>query len=795
MKKLLGKILIISMCIFLLAHLAYSANTIIVEETDLVQLELEAYDADGDELIYNFTPPLDENGEWQTDYGDEGEYNVLITVSDGKTEARDYVVIIVNHKNRAPEIEDIDDIIVTETETVTIEPVVTDYENDPMTISISFPVEDNGVWETGYDDAGEYTITITASDSINTVSKDVNIIVEELNRAPEIDSMFPGNSSVDMLEAESITFAVSASELDGDELSYEWTVDGVKLENSNRSFEFFADYDSSGYHKILVAVSDGNMTEETEWDVNIIDVNRFPVIESCSEDMTIKEGDVVEIDFTASDPDGDDLKYKVSQPVGNDKIWETTSYDAGEHEITVTVSDGEFNATESFKITVENVDVAPEFEKIDDVEVCEGDVLEIEFNATDPDGDDVVFEAKKIPEGAVLDGNKLTYAPGYDLVKHSKSSWLSNNYHQDSRDEFTAKIIAKSGNLSAEQKFKITVIDKNRAPVLGEIEEILEMNESDFIAIKPSYSDPDGDKVEIHISDPIGDDGEWMSTYEDAGEYDINIVADDGKLETVQAVRLIVNNVNREPYFENDKNLFEINEGEAVEITPLVKDPDGGMVELSAEDLPEGSSFVDGMFSWTPDFDDVVNESEKFTIKFVADDNEAAVVENFDIVVHHVNRAPVILNTSQSSLTAYVGESITFGIDAVDYDGDELSFDWHFRMFDNEQDGSALKRTFTVPGVKQITITVSDGIEQVEHIFEAKVYEKIVNPVKTPEPIVVPEPPEPEVITKTITKTVYVEKPVPQQKIMTTYIIEHDDKPVQEEQPAEEESEFTIITI
>src|SRR3989338_3178201 len=60
------------------------AIVIIVEETELVSLVPTANDPDADLLAYTFTSPLNENGEWQTTYGNAGEYTVTITASDGE---------------------------------------------------------------------------------------------------------------------------------------------------------------------------------------------------------------------------------------------------------------------------------------------------------------------------------------------------------------------------------------------------------------------------------------------------------------------------------------------------------------------------------------------------------------------------------------------------------------------------------------------------------------------------------------------------------------------------------------
>ena len=67
-----------------LFSLVSSAETIIeVTEGDLVNLQIKASDADEDAIEYIFSEPLDENGQWQTTYGDYGEYMIDVTVSDG----------------------------------------------------------------------------------------------------------------------------------------------------------------------------------------------------------------------------------------------------------------------------------------------------------------------------------------------------------------------------------------------------------------------------------------------------------------------------------------------------------------------------------------------------------------------------------------------------------------------------------------------------------------------------------------------------------------------------------------
>src|SRR3989338_1891043 len=75
---------------------------IVIKETEKVSLKTTANDPDADKLTYAYTSPLNANGEWQTAYGNAGEYTVTVTVSDGKLSASRDVLIIVNKKEEQP---------------------------------------------------------------------------------------------------------------------------------------------------------------------------------------------------------------------------------------------------------------------------------------------------------------------------------------------------------------------------------------------------------------------------------------------------------------------------------------------------------------------------------------------------------------------------------------------------------------------------------------------------------------------------------------------------------------------
>ena len=163
------------------------------DEGDVIQLEPSVNDANKDPITLSYTAPFGEEGNWATDHTSAGEYDVVVTATDGETESAARVTLVVHNVNVPPEITGLEDeIIVNEGETVTLKPVVSDLDNDPVEVSISEPIGDAGVWETSFKDNGVYTVTVAASDGKDTVSKEVQITVNDVNVPPKIVSIRQG---------------------------------------------------------------------------------------------------------------------------------------------------------------------------------------------------------------------------------------------------------------------------------------------------------------------------------------------------------------------------------------------------------------------------------------------------------------------------------------------------------------------------------------------------------------------------------------------------------------------------
>jgi hypothetical protein len=751
-------ILLLVFCLVIISHTALSnTKEIVVEETELVQLQVEAYDDDGDPLTYTFTSPLDEDGKWQTDYGDEGEYLVEVTVSDGKDEITETILIIVEHKNRAPVIEIDDEITADEGETVVIEPEIDDYEDDDIELMISEPVGDDGEWETGYTDAGEYDVVITADDGSALVEKTITLIVNDVNRIAALDEFYPKEESLEIEENGEVLFSIWTSDEDNDELSYIWEVNGENVLADVTEFRFTTDYDDSGVYEVVVEISDSKDTVSHEWTVNVGNINRAPVIDYISENIAVEEGGFVKIEFEAYDPDGEDLRYKVSEPVGNDLEWQTGYGDAGEYEVEVVVSDGELEASGTVNIMVGDVNQAPVFNPIEPVVMNEGELFELQLIAEDADGDEMVFSAGELPGGAELDEEGyFTYLAPYDAAR---KHWLFG-----SKKNFVITFTVTDGYEYVTQKLRIMVTDVNLAPELSPIDDMV-VDEGDIVTIIPGVVDPDGDVVRIIISEPVGSDGVWGTHYAANGEYPITVTATDGIAESSVEFTITVNNVDRAPVI-GELGMFEVYEGKKLVIEPVVSDIDGDAVELSAvNNLPGNASFEDGNFEWAPDYDISSGEPEEFTVEFTASDGEMASSKEAVIVVYNTNRKPVVLEGRKSRAEAYTGEPVLFVVDASDPDGDDLGYKWQFGVFTAVEGTNQMERTFTEAGHKKFSVIVSDGEFEAEQVFTVDIIEKpqpepqqpVVKQAVIQQPAPEPEPKQETVVSgPTPTKTYYI---------------------------------------
>ncbi len=241
-----------------------------VNENEMVKLKVKVNDPDQDPVEYSFTSPLNNAGQWKTNYGDAGEYLVTLTATDGKLTTEKKLKVVVKRVNVPPVISGVADLRVKEGETVTFKPVVKDPNNDKVVVTVSEPLKE-GTFATDHTSAGEYQVKVVASDGELETEKTVTLVVDDVNMLPEVSNL---------------------------------------------------------------------------------------------EDLTVKEGEVVKVEPKVADLDGDEVTLTISEPVGDDGVWETSFTDHGEYVVTVTANDGKGTVTKKVKVVVEDVNMPPEIVEV-----------------------------------------------------------------------------------------------------------------------------------------------------------------------------------------------------------------------------------------------------------------------------------------------------------------------------------------------------------------------------------------------------------------------------------------------
>ncbi|MBL7056579.1 hypothetical protein ISS07_06715 [Candidatus Woesearchaeota archaeon] len=616
------KTVILASIFFLLIYSAYALKTFEIEETELLSLAPEAEDPDQDKLQYIFSEPLNESGEWQTTYQDEGQYNITIIVTDGENE----------------------------------------------------------------------------------VSEEVSIIVTKKEEEPTIDSFVP-EEQVSIDEGKTITFLISASDLNNDELTYEWEVDGEVFSESNE-FVFETGYKDAGEYEIIVTISDGNSEIEQEWDLEVLDVDINAILESI-EDITVLETKTAKL--TIPDLKKLGLTYEISEPL-SDNRWKTDYDDAGEYEIYIDVYGKDYEGEKTVKVTVEDLDRAAKFIGLRDVDVRENEELVLELKAEDADGDKILFSIENTPEGAVFENNVLKWTPGFNYVnKENFMDYFVDKFKILGRT-VKIRVFANSNELSTEKEVKINVKDSNRPFELKKIEDI-EINEGEDILIEPTYTDPDRDKVVFSYSGFMSSNTRKTS-YDDAGEYYVKVVATDGFYEQTRFVKVKVNNINRKPEFQMQES-FTVVEGTTLEIELNAVDEDNDEFSYTSKLLPVNSELTGNAFTFSPEFTFVTNATSRdFNLKFGATDGKDSNEIELKISVINKNQAPEIITTSDD-IIAFVDIPIIFEVTAEDIDKDELSYAWDFGFLDKFEGINQHERIFTSAGTKKVSVIVSDGLEEV----------------------------------------------------------------------------------
>ena len=248
----------------------------------------------------------------------------------------------------------------------------------------------------------------------------------------------------------------------------------------------------------LTATDSGGLSASQTFTTTVGDGNRAPTAVGSIPDQTLRPGgSPVTLDVAASfsDPDGDQLTFQVSssdsgivRALVSESDLILVPVAAGTATVTVTATDpGGLSATLNFEVTVGTANRAPvAVGSIPDQTLTPGGspvTLDVAASFSDPDGDELTFQATSSDPGvvrALISGTELILVPV-------------------AAGTATVTVTATDpGGLSATLNFEVTVGTANRAPVAvgGIPDQSLTPGGSPVtLDVAASFSDPDGDAL------------------------------------------------------------------------------------------------------------------------------------------------------------------------------------------------------------------------------------------------------------------------------------------------------------
>jgi len=564
---------------FSLAYVASSQKAFEVSETEKLSLNLNVDDPDADRLVYTFTSPLDKNGEWQTTYGDAGEYKAKITVSDGENEVSEDVTIIVHRKEESPVIEvfspEESPIVIDEGGKIEFSAEASDLNKDELiytwTINDKIVSNEKGItFETGYKDQGQYIVKIIVSDGMFNASQEWGVNVNDVN----LNELLDGINDIIITETE--TASLKLPDFGRYGLGYEIS---EPLGNDNK---WKTGYDDAGTYDVKISVKGNDFEAEKNAKVTVQNNDRPPNLEGLK-DISVRENENIVLEFSAEDPDGDKVAFLVENiPQGAslegnafkwkpefDFVQKESAFDyvldrfrllSKTVEIVFIAQSNSLKDEKTIRIRVKDNNRPFVLEDIAGIEADEGEEIIIEPKYNDPDKDKVSFLYSEF------------------MTKNRKKTGF------DDAGSYVVKIVASDGYHTETKFVNVKVNDVNRKPEFEEINNA-EVAEGQELRLELKASDPDNDAVRFFARNmPEGAELRdnlfvWKPNFDVINgtqkEFTADFVVSDGVDEDEQKVKIIVTNVNQAPKIVDfSGNLIAVR-GKPILFYVDAADPDG----------------------------------------------------------------------------------------------------------------------------------------------------------------------------------------------------------------------------
>ncbi|MCH9032179.1 MAG: hypothetical protein IIB00_07980, partial [candidate division Zixibacteria bacterium] len=663
---------------------------------------------------------------WTPDFTQSGTYIVTFFATDDSLAVDSEVVaiIVTEAGDQRPVIAPINDTTIAEGSSVILLLSATDAD-DPLppnltfttTIANAFFVDSgNGkgtfTYNSTFFDAGIDTVTFFATDNSVpplTAIEVVQIITQDINLAPKLDSLGPFN----VLVGDQLQFLITAIDSTDPDTSHivalsilNAPINATFVDSGNNTglFTFVPDLTQVGVDTISFNALDQGvppLSSIINVIITVVADNQEPVIDTISPKSVI-EGGILSFLVRAIDADGDPLTLTTRDQPNNalfidsgngvglftftpDFLQGGGSGASELYAITFVAFDGIDDARELVYIQVYDAgNQSPEFDPITPPSVVEGNSLRFAIVASDPDGNIPTLIADSLPPGATF----IDSGNGIGVISFDPTFVQAGTYE--------VFITASDGVLTTKIQFTITVIEAgNQAPVLAFDSLVLDFTETDsidfkFAALDPDLNQPTYNLIGIPAGATFTDEGDsahfiWQTLNGDNGIYDMVVFAVDSLDSLIYDSAFITINLrdsNFVPFIQVSPSGQErnVNEGDTLTYRVFAEDNDGTIPVLQTDTLHPNMTFVDsgngvGLLTFTPDFTQgSPNPGTPYFVIFRAVDtagganlvHETAPQRFF---VLHVDLPPVIA-PFKSPDSVVEGQTLNFIVSSIDPDGD-----------------------------------------------------------------------------------------------------------------------------
>jgi hypothetical protein len=340
---------------------------------------------------------------------------------------------------------------------------------------------------------GDLNYLFRAEDIAGNLNVTQSQTVTLINLLPVIET----GISWDVTEGEAEVMDLEPFLSDGNDaltdLVLETTAPGVTIEGLVLSVTYEAWMED---HVIDVNVSDGEDTVVGHIDVTVANVNDLPIITSEPEQTTaVSFAYVYVVEFTDEDANDFHEFFLDDAPAGlevdqNGRVTWTPALDQeGEHSVDLVLNDGWASVHQRWTIEVAKrpTDEPPAFTNSPPATHMAGEAFSYQAEATDPDGDPLIYYLTEGPDDATLDSDTglLEWAPPAD----------KRNFAEDV--EFVLTV--SDGNTDVAMPFTLNLTyPVNLPPEIGEGIETLTIVKDGSKNLAPYMSDPDNENNELH---------------------------------------------------------------------------------------------------------------------------------------------------------------------------------------------------------------------------------------------------------------------------------------------------------